>query len=114
MFFLQSLSRRRRYVAAAAVNGKVYVIGGYDGQARLNAVECLDLSAEDPSWHSVAPMTQRRGLAGVTVYKGEWNNLGLMIKVASFTPSVGNHFFAYHRVLKHPLTNMFWSSFCFP
>ena len=68
---LQSLSRRRRYVAAAAVNGKVYVIGGYDGQARLNAVECLDLSAEEPSWHSVAPMTQRRGLAGVTVYKGE-------------------------------------------
>ena len=57
-------------MAAASVNGKVYVIGGYDGQARLNAVECLDLSAEEPAWRSVAPMTQRRGLAGVTVYKG--------------------------------------------
>ena len=52
------------------MHGKVYVIGGYDGQARLNAVECLDLSAEEPAWHSVSPMSQRRGLAGVTVYKG--------------------------------------------
>lgn len=67
---LPNLSRRRRYVAAAAVNGKVYVIGGYDGQARLNAVECLDLTVEEPAWRSVTPMTQRRGLAGVTVYKG--------------------------------------------
>ena len=53
------------------MNGKVYVIGGYDGQARLNNVECLDLSAVEPEWHSVAPMLHRRGLAGVTVYKGE-------------------------------------------
>lgn len=52
----------------------MYVIGGYDGQARLNAVECLDLSAEEPTWRSVAPMSQRRGLAGVTVYKGEINS----------------------------------------
>ena len=48
----------------------MYVVGGYDGQARLNAVECLDLSVEEPVWQSVTPMAQRRGLAGVTVYKG--------------------------------------------
>ena len=30
------------------------------------------------------------------------------------TPSFGNHLFAYHLVLKHPLTNMILSSFCIP
>ena len=52
------------------MDGKVYVIGGYDGQSRLSTVECLDLSAEEPSWQQVASMAQRRGLAGVCVYKG--------------------------------------------
>ena len=66
----QNLSKRRRYVAAASLNGKVYIIGGYDGQSRLSLVECLDLSQDDPQWQSVACMSQRRGLAGVTVYKG--------------------------------------------
>ena len=56
------------------------MIGGYDGQARLNAVECLDLSAEDPTWRSVASMTQRRGLAGVTVYKGECYKLRAVLQ----------------------------------
>lgn len=47
------------------------MIGGYDGQSRLNTVECLDMSSEDPSWQSVASMTQRRGLAGVCVFNGK-------------------------------------------
>lgn len=68
---LPNLSKRRRYVAAASVDGRVYVIGGYDGQSRLCTVECLDLSEEEPAWQLVAPMSQRRGLAGVCVYKGE-------------------------------------------
>ncbi|CAC5365929.1 KLHL12 [Mytilus coruscus] len=66
-----NLSKRRRYVAAASLNGKVYIIGGYDGQSRLSLVECLDLSSDDPQWQSVSTMTQRRGLAGVCVYRGE-------------------------------------------
>ncbi|XP_060063819.1 kelch-like protein 12 [Ylistrum balloti] len=68
---LPNLTKRRRYVAAAALAGKVYVIGGYDGQSRLNTVECLDISADDPVWQTIAPMSHRRGLAGVCVYKGE-------------------------------------------
>lgn len=64
------MTKRRRYVAAAALNGKVYVIGGYDGQSRLSTVECLDLSDDEPTWHTAASMTQRRGLAGVCVHKG--------------------------------------------
>lgn len=48
----------------------MYIIGGYDGQSRLSLVECLDLSSDDPQWQSVSAMTQRRGLAGVCVYRG--------------------------------------------
>ncbi|KAK3101658.1 hypothetical protein FSP39_005276 [Pinctada imbricata] len=68
---LPNLTKRRRYVAAASVDGRVYVIGGYDGQSRLSTVECLDLSQEEPSWQTVSSMSQRRGLAGVCVFRGE-------------------------------------------
>lgn len=75
---LQNLSRRRRYVASEALNGKVYVIGGYDGQSRLSTVECLDLTSDEPVWKTVSSMQQRRGLAGVCIYKGNsWFVKGL-------------------------------------
>lgn len=66
---LPSLSRRRRYVSAASVGGKLYVMGGYDGHSRLNLVECLDLTQSQLSWTTVSAMHHRRGLAGVCVYK---------------------------------------------
>ena len=72
MFFLQAVSRKRRYVAAASIKARIYVIGGYDGTSRLNSVESIDTSEEEPQWQSVAPMHQRRGLAGVCTYQGKW------------------------------------------
>jgi hypothetical protein len=69
--FPQFMTKRRRYVAAASVKNRLYVIGGYDGQNRLNSVEVLDFSDDDPQWHTVAPMQHRRGLAGVCVYQGK-------------------------------------------
>ncbi|CAI9734107.1 12 [Octopus vulgaris] len=69
--YLPSLLKSRRYVSAVSLNGKIYVIGGYDGQARLNSVECLDTTAEEAQWQNVAPMNQHRGLAGACVYKGK-------------------------------------------
>jgi len=58
-------------VAATSVKNKVYVIGGYDGTARLGSVDCLDLAEDDTRWHAVAPMHHRRGLAGACTYQGE-------------------------------------------
>ncbi|XP_013401829.1 kelch-like protein 12 [Lingula anatina] len=66
---LPCLTKRRRYVTAAAVGPRLYVIGGYDGQSRLSLVECLDISQDKPAWHAVAPMHHRRGLAGGCVYQ---------------------------------------------
>ncbi|XP_033120037.1 kelch-like protein 12 [Anneissia japonica] len=66
--FLPALNKRRRYVAAASLKDRLYVIGGYDGTARLNLVECLDCCKEEKAkWTRLSPMNTRRGLAGVTV-----------------------------------------------
>jgi len=61
---------KRRYVASASIRNKVYVIGGYNGTARLNAVDCLDLSDAEAHWQPVTPMHHRRGLAGACTYLG--------------------------------------------
>ena len=67
---LQSITRKRRYVASAAVKTRIYVLGGYDGTQRLSSVECIDLADDDAQWVSAAPMHKRRGLAGVCTYQG--------------------------------------------
>lgn len=69
-FFFQNLTRKRRYVSAASVANKLYVVGGYDGQSRLSLVEKLDFTQEKLQWEPVTSMHQRRGLAGICVYKG--------------------------------------------
>jgi len=61
---------KRRYVASASIRNKVYVIGGYNGAARLNAVDCLDLGDSEARWQPAAPMHHRRGLAGACTYQG--------------------------------------------
>ena len=47
------------------VNGIIYAIGGYDGSAHLNTVECFDPMTN--AWKPVASMASRRSSAGVTV-----------------------------------------------
>ena len=64
------MTSRRRYVTAAAIKTKVFVIGGYDGHVRLNTVDCLDLIDDVPVWNAVASMHHRRGLAAACTYQG--------------------------------------------
>jgi len=70
LLFLQRIPVKRRYVASASIKNRVYVIGGYNGTARLSAVDCLDLSDNEACWQPVAPMHHRRGLAGACTYQG--------------------------------------------
>lgn len=65
IFWIQPLTKRRRYAAAAAIGKRLYVVGGYDGRQRMNSVECLDLSQENASWQPVASLTYRRGRSPV-------------------------------------------------
>jgi len=60
------------------VNGIIYAVGGYDGSAHLNTMECFDPMTN--TWRTVASMASRRSSAGVAVLNdmlyvvGEWYN----------------------------------------
>lgn len=71
-----ALRSRRRHVGVACMGGKLYAVGGHDGNQHLNSVECYDPKAS--KWEYVQPMkTLRRGIAvgvlGGPMYAvGEW------------------------------------------
>ena len=56
------LRSRRRHVGVACLAGKLYAVGGHDGNQHLNSVECYDPKVG--KWEYVQPMkTLRRGIA---------------------------------------------------
>lgn len=61
-------------LGAAALDGKLYVCGGYDGVTSLRSVECYDASTNQ--WKPVADMTRQRSAAGVTLFDGQLYSLG--------------------------------------
>ena len=59
------MSHPRRYVAAAALNGLLYAIGGYDGFSVLDSVEAYDPRLDQ--WKRVANMSNARRHVAVGV-----------------------------------------------
>jgi N-acetylneuraminic acid mutarotase len=53
------MSTARSAQAAAAVDGKLYVMGGYDGQNRLSSVERYDPAKNE--WVAMASMALNTG-----------------------------------------------------
>ncbi|CAF0827130.1 unnamed protein product [Adineta steineri] len=61
-FYISEMTTRRRHVGVCAVNGRVYAIGGHDGNVHLNSAEVFD--PQTNRWEPLAPMnTWRRGIA---------------------------------------------------
>ncbi|XP_067943792.1 kelch-like protein 8 isoform X2 [Watersipora subatra] len=61
-FTIAEMSTRRRHVGVVCSNGKLYAIGGHDGEEHLNSCEVFDPVTN--RWNCIAPMrTLRRGLA---------------------------------------------------
>jgi hypothetical protein len=56
----------RCYVSTAQLNGKMYCLGGYNGQVRYNIVECYD--PETNNWSQVKPMLEIRSDACAVSY----------------------------------------------
>lgn len=59
-----------RYQAGvAAIDGRVYAVGGCDSWNCINSVEMLDVELN--VWRVVAPISTPRRGCGLTVFKGE-------------------------------------------
>ena len=59
------MSVKRSRVAVAATHGKLFAIGGYDGQTKLSSAEMYD--PETNTWVFVNPMIVHEGGVGVGV-----------------------------------------------
>ena len=64
------------------VNGIIYAIGGYDGSAHLNTVECFDPMTN--AWKPVASMASRRSSAGVAVLNDMLYVVGKSVDISFF------------------------------
>ena len=65
---IAELNSRRRHVGVAALEGKIYAIGGHDGEQHLNTVECYDPMTN--KWELVEPMAMRRRGVAVGILGG--------------------------------------------
>ena len=63
--YVASMAHARRYVAAAALDGLLYAVGGYDGFAVLDSVEVYDPRLDQ--WKPAANMANPRRHVAVGV-----------------------------------------------
>ena len=68
------MSTARSGLAAAAVDGKLYVMGGHDGQNGLSSVERYDPAKN--AWEAVAPMSAARYAPAAAVVEGKLYVMG--------------------------------------
>lgn len=67
--FLPSMSQNRCYAAAAWCEGKLYVMGGYNGRAVLSCGEMYDPDAN--CWLPITVMSTPRMKSGIAVHGGQ-------------------------------------------
>ena len=68
------MSTARYDLAAAVFDGKLYVMGGHDGQNRLSSVERYDPAKN--AWEAVAPMSTARSCSAAAVFDGKLYVMG--------------------------------------
>ena len=70
--FVASMNHARRYVAAAALGGLLYAVGGYDGISVLDTVEAYDPKLDQ--WKRVESMSNARRHVAVGVLENDEND----------------------------------------
>lgn len=63
------MAAKRGSLQAAALDGAVYALGGYDSKVGLASVELFDVRAD--RWRSAAPMTNARCYSAAVVHDGK-------------------------------------------
>ena len=66
------MNHARRYVAAAALGGLLYAVGGYDGISVLDSVEAYDPKLDQ--WKRVESMSNARRHVAVGVLENDEND----------------------------------------
>ena len=66
------MNHPRRYVAAAALGGLLYAVGGYDGISVLDSVEAYDPKLDQ--WKRVESMSNARRHVAVGVLENDQND----------------------------------------
>lgn len=66
------MNHARRYVAAAALGGLLYAVGGYDGISVLDSVEAYDPKLDQ--WKQVESMSNARRHVAVGVLENDEND----------------------------------------
>ena len=66
------MNHARRYVAAAALGGLLYAVGGYDGISVLDSVEAYDPKLDQ--WKRVESMSNARRHVAVAVLENDEND----------------------------------------
>jgi N-acetylneuraminic acid mutarotase len=67
--YVANLNVARSRPGVAALNGKLYAVGGYNGSEHLSSVECYDPSLD--RWQLIEPMASPRNSPAVAVQRGE-------------------------------------------
>ena len=75
------MASARRWIAVAVLDGKLYAVGGYDGDC-LSSVERYDPALD--AWEEVAPMAEARNVLAVAVLDGK------LYAVGGFSDGVGS------------------------
>ena len=71
---LAKMTTKRRALGLAAVGGKVYAIGGWDGDSALDSVEAFD--PQLGAWALVASMAEKRRRHASVVLDGKIYAMG--------------------------------------
>ena len=110
---ISSMNTRRWGVGVAAMNGRLYAVGGWDGRQRLSSVESYD--PERNVWSNIADLSVPRGGAGVAVVDGVlycvggWSSTGAVKTVEKYNEDTNtwslvaemNHSRSYPGVISH-------------
>ena len=99
------MTTARSTVGVAVLNGRLYAVGGRDGSACLNSVECYDPHTN--KWTLTCPMLKRRG------GKNNWRNCVAQIKEPS-TVKIAWWFFFETRCLLAFTRDAFKWPYLFP
>ena len=61
-------------LGAVTLDGQIYAVGGYDGEAELNTCEVYDPASD--AWSACAPLRMRRGGLGLATVRSQLYAIG--------------------------------------